>query len=376
MGLLDGPVLASIGYYFRRKRSMASGIAWTGSSVGNLVLAPLLSFLISYYGIRGTLILMGGLWLHLCVIGLLLRPLPKVRELEVEVKVESRRQSQVHVQCQCQRQGRKGSLLQSQDHCKAECQCQYDGQCQQRSSLENGRPGKVTELVLESVKVTKTYNSNKDLTSMGTGQGETAHAITMQNSDAVENKDALENKIQSNPDICTKTLAYQKGTIVTPSNANQKPINATEGEEDLQSELLLSTIIAHDAQESNSYLSFLKNPPMWGLLMTMGCGFFGYYMPFVAIPLWAEETGLHRKSVALVISVVGLVEIVSRVVLGVVIDMFHLRVTVVLTVSYVIVGLAGQVGCIHTFIYIYIYKYIYIYIYIYMYIYRYIDIDI
>ncbi len=75
MGVVDGPILATLAKYFEQRRAFANGIAFAGSSVGSLVIAPLTSLLIGKYSIRGATLLLGGLWLNICVIGALLRPI-------------------------------------------------------------------------------------------------------------------------------------------------------------------------------------------------------------------------------------------------------------------------------------------------------------
>jgi len=44
------PSIVMVGFYFDKKRALATGIAVCGSGVGTFVLAPIISFLVSAYG--------------------------------------------------------------------------------------------------------------------------------------------------------------------------------------------------------------------------------------------------------------------------------------------------------------------------------------
>jgi predicted MFS family arabinose efflux permease len=64
-----------VGYYFDKKRSLATGIAVCGSSTGIFVLAPLASTLVNEFGWKGTNIILAGLILNGIVVGGFYRPL-------------------------------------------------------------------------------------------------------------------------------------------------------------------------------------------------------------------------------------------------------------------------------------------------------------
>ena len=75
-GLMYLPSIVMVGYYFDKKRALATGIAVCGSSTGIFVLAPLASFLVDHYTWRGANIFMAGIILNGIVMGALYRPLP------------------------------------------------------------------------------------------------------------------------------------------------------------------------------------------------------------------------------------------------------------------------------------------------------------
>ncbi|XP_072049175.1 monocarboxylate transporter 12-like [Amphiura filiformis] len=75
LGLALTPSLTMVSRYFDKRYSVANGLAYSGSGVGILVLAPLAQVLIVNYGWRGALLIIGGLCFNVTVSGALLRPL-------------------------------------------------------------------------------------------------------------------------------------------------------------------------------------------------------------------------------------------------------------------------------------------------------------
>jgi MFS family permease len=74
-GLMYLPSIVMVGYYFDKKRSLATGIAVCGSSTGIFVLAPLASALVDAYGWKGTNVVLAGIVLNGIVVGAFYRPL-------------------------------------------------------------------------------------------------------------------------------------------------------------------------------------------------------------------------------------------------------------------------------------------------------------
>ncbi|KAF5274886.1 hypothetical protein FQA39_LY07068 [Lamprigera yunnana] len=60
--------------YFLKKRSFATGFAFTITCMGSILMPQLLSFLLSIYDVKGTVLIVGGLTLNTFVSALLLQP--------------------------------------------------------------------------------------------------------------------------------------------------------------------------------------------------------------------------------------------------------------------------------------------------------------
>lgn len=56
-GLVYVPSVIAVGFYFEKKRALATGIAVCGSGIGTFVIAPLTSWLLEEYGWKGTILI-------------------------------------------------------------------------------------------------------------------------------------------------------------------------------------------------------------------------------------------------------------------------------------------------------------------------------
>ncbi|CAL1543604.1 unnamed protein product, partial [Lymnaea stagnalis] len=70
-----GNGLLMIGKYFRKYRSLATGIGLAGASVGQFVMPPVIEYLLETYGLGGTLLIISAMYFHACISGALFRPI-------------------------------------------------------------------------------------------------------------------------------------------------------------------------------------------------------------------------------------------------------------------------------------------------------------
>ena len=66
-GLIYLPAIVSVGYYFEKRRALATGIAVCGSGLGTFVLAPVASAMLSTYDWKGAHLILAGLILNCMV---------------------------------------------------------------------------------------------------------------------------------------------------------------------------------------------------------------------------------------------------------------------------------------------------------------------
>ncbi|GFS11851.1 monocarboxylate transporter [Elysia marginata] len=78
-GMCYLPAVAVPAFYFEKRRSLAMGLGTAGIGGGMFLLAPVINWLIHYYGWRGTMVVLAGFSFNLCVAGALMRPLDALR---------------------------------------------------------------------------------------------------------------------------------------------------------------------------------------------------------------------------------------------------------------------------------------------------------
>lgn len=69
------PAIVGVAQYFEKRRSFAMGLAVCGTGFGTFIMAPLNKFLLSEYGWRGALLIVGGFLFNIVVCGAVYRPL-------------------------------------------------------------------------------------------------------------------------------------------------------------------------------------------------------------------------------------------------------------------------------------------------------------
>ncbi|XP_046649914.1 monocarboxylate transporter 12-like isoform X1 [Daphnia pulicaria] len=79
IGLIFTPLVVGVGYYFDKRRALATGITVCGSGAGTFVFAPVIYWLLEKYAIRGTFLILSGIYLNCAVLGSLLLPLKPQR---------------------------------------------------------------------------------------------------------------------------------------------------------------------------------------------------------------------------------------------------------------------------------------------------------
>ena len=74
MGLSATPGVIIVARYFDKNRAKANAFCLSGTAVGSFVLPLLMQTVLAEYGLRGTLLLLGGCMLHICISAALYRP--------------------------------------------------------------------------------------------------------------------------------------------------------------------------------------------------------------------------------------------------------------------------------------------------------------
>ncbi|GIY28100.1 monocarboxylate transporter 14 [Caerostris extrusa] len=88
-GLMYLPTIVSVALHFKLKRATAMGISMSGSGIGSMIFAPLLEWLISYYGYwKGALLIATGILLNCLVLSFFYREFEAVVEVPIPLDEE------------------------------------------------------------------------------------------------------------------------------------------------------------------------------------------------------------------------------------------------------------------------------------------------
>ena len=64
-----------LGTYFLKRRTLANGLALSGSSLGQFAIPPIIQFLLDNFGLSGAVLLIGGLYFHITLFASFFRPM-------------------------------------------------------------------------------------------------------------------------------------------------------------------------------------------------------------------------------------------------------------------------------------------------------------
>ena len=96
-GLIYSPAILCVCYYFDRKRAVAVGIAVCGSGAGALLFPTFMPAVIEHFGWQGSMLILAGFVLQVCVAGSLMRTLAvRVEKTVVKMRPVSGTGAEVH----------------------------------------------------------------------------------------------------------------------------------------------------------------------------------------------------------------------------------------------------------------------------------------
>lgn len=73
-GFLFPPTLVILGHYFRKRRGLANGLTMASACLGSLAYPLFIRFCMDEYGVRGALLLISGIYMHIFIAVCLLTP--------------------------------------------------------------------------------------------------------------------------------------------------------------------------------------------------------------------------------------------------------------------------------------------------------------
>ena len=94
-GMMYLPSIVMVGYYFDKRRALATGIAVSGSGFGTFVFAPLVAYLLDEYTWKGANIIIAGIVFNGIVFGAIYRP-PQVSSMQTTARFGGRHINDEH----------------------------------------------------------------------------------------------------------------------------------------------------------------------------------------------------------------------------------------------------------------------------------------
>ncbi len=76
VAILDTSLLSTIPLWFEKRINLASGLSFSGASVGSMIAPFFILFFSDLYGIRGAFIIIAAVWMQVFILGALQRPPP------------------------------------------------------------------------------------------------------------------------------------------------------------------------------------------------------------------------------------------------------------------------------------------------------------
>jgi len=266
-GLVYVPAVIAVGFYFEKKRALATGIAVCGSGVGTFVFAPLTSFLLEQYGWKGTLLIHAGLILNCAVFGSLFRPLePTTRPADPE-----------------------GSPLMT---------VMAGG----KSTAAGGHQSSTQSLNVVTVRARE----------IGEGRGSPApsrKSVTSSNQSLNRTARPLD-----------RMDAFYTGSVHSLAQYKQDPVNYHASVTKIAAD--------EDKQESMLDSSLFRSPSFVLICLSAFLTFMGFFVPFMFLAARAIQNGVDKDSASRLLSIIGITNTIGRVICGWVAD--HPKVNVLL----------------------------------------------
>ncbi|XP_058464731.1 uncharacterized protein LOC131438618 isoform X2 [Malaya genurostris] len=115
-GLSTTPGIVIVSQYFEKRRALANGITISGTAAGSFIFPTMIERLIYSFGFHGTLLILGGCMLHVCVSGALYRPVDEYAQKKPTQSKES-----VPFSSRFDFKENLGHLSSSEDHLSRRC---------------------------------------------------------------------------------------------------------------------------------------------------------------------------------------------------------------------------------------------------------------
>jgi len=335
-GLIYLPAIVSVGFYFEKKRAIATGLAVCGSGIGTFIFAPLCNLLVEEYTWKGATLILAGLVLNGLVCGALFRPLPgevkskkkpvKEKTTKAETKRLLDRKDQDERQNEDVNVNADNGKSQYQNNLSVAPISSLNGEFEKSDKLSRrlasadyvpAHKSSEPHVMYYELSDDKKKDQDEDGPRLRTNSSalKPNESVNPMNRKDVFYSGSLLNipMYRSNPDLYHKSVTSINKLGEDGSNANSKE---TTPDLEVRSGGCCS---AENTQMCKQMMDFslLKDPIFLIFAVSNFLTSIGFNAPFIYIPDRAEkELELTRKQGAMLLSVVGISNTIGRVLFG------------------------------------------------------------
>ena len=368
---MDTPILSLLGKYFKRRRFLASGVVFAGSSFGTLVLPPIFTLLVDAYAIRGAMVVFGGVWLNVVIVGAVVRPIQDPANVEIEGSDMSPSTD-----------SRDGNDNESQRTDPEESGVISKGSCNNINSglLEIQMRFSTLSLGLQSFGIDPLISSSRRSLHMsvpcmlmaGTPSklSATLRDITTTNQEGALDPDCADRFKLKTVDRSNSEGAETSGLTATKNAAPERIGH----DQDANPDVSMPAAAIHQGftcwravrkvfalskrtlDVIREYWMFIRSPGLPMLMLTFFLASFAYFNQFFIFPPLAREYGMTKFQGAMLVSVSNITELLSRVVVGLLVDRGKATKPFLIEASFVLsaaLALAITFSTDHTLLFVY-----------------------
>ncbi|CAG2210650.1 unnamed protein product [Mytilus edulis] len=294
MALILPPSIYLLGTYFSKRRAMANGIAISGCCLGGLVCPPLYRYLLDNYGLRGALLLTGGILMHDIPMACLLRPNSKSSNIS---KNETEKETN-----------------------------------DTRNITESERPIRIQNVVKDH------SNKNGDVNMYNVSSG--SDPLLYEKKSKIKLLSSSENCLYKNVDTQLHDGHYNKRRF-----SISDPL--TFGNRSASIGLSITNLNSSNNQVSDSPVEVQKCPhpctpflnPTFILFVVANCLATTVSATFLSyLPLYAKHHNIDNIKIVILVSLTGAVDFVGRICSGIMADIRHIKTYYILAISQGVCG--------------------------------------
>jgi predicted MFS family arabinose efflux permease len=303
-GLIYVPAIVSVGYYFDKKRSFATGIAVCGSGIGTFVLSPINRILFDNFGIEGAFLFKAGFCLNMVVCGILFRP------IAIEPSEISKKNKKLALKAplnDIKSSGESKKFIESKDMPKIFVSDENNHVLEQQTSK------KQISKIADSLPEVNRLSSNNKLDVNSSDVNQYATSLPMLNDDPANNDNKVRSRAMSKNSQFKASNSAMDMMIMIRSLQN---IPVVKEEDEGQPKSKMKKF--RDKLKESMDFSLLKDFIFFFFAISNFLTSLAFNTPFIYIVDQAISMGINANKADLLLSTIGISNTVGRIILGVV----------------------------------------------------------